>query len=245
MKFLSTVAVVVATTLFINANAEADERRVRAALAAELPGIDIETITESALPGIFEVTFAGGILYASDDGRFVLLNARLLDLRSQVDLTERTRSSRRVQTLANVPESEMIIFEPDTPVAHTITTFTDVDCPYCRKMHAEIGDLTAAGIRVRYLMFPRTAVGSPSYDKAVSVWCAADQQQAMTQAKAGQTPDKKTCDNPVQNHMALARHLGLTGTPFTITESGRVITGYMPAARLLKALQSYKAQAAR
>ena len=46
---------------------------------------------------------------------------------------------------------------------NTISTFTDSDCPYCRKMHKEIGQLSDAGVRVRYMLFPRTEVGSPSY----------------------------------------------------------------------------------
>ena len=240
------ITVVAAAALaFTVIPAAADERSIRAALDAEFPGIAIESIADTPLTGIFEVTYDGGVLYASADGRFVLLNARLLDIKARRNLTERTLSRRRLQVLSEVPEGSMISYDPTGKVEHTLTTFTDIDCPYCRKMHAEMDALTANGIRVRYLMFPRAAVGSPSYEKAVSVWCAPNQREAMTWAKSGEIPDKRVCDNPVQEHKALARRLGLTGTPFTITDTGRIITGYMPAETLLHTLREYKLEAAR
>ena len=139
----------------------------------------------------------------------------------------------------------MINYEPSGKVEHTLTTFTDIDCPYCRKMHAEMDALNANGIRVRYLLFPRTGASSPSYDKAVSVWCAPDRAEALTWAKSGEEPEKRTCDNPIREHMALAHQLGLTGTPFTITDTGRIITGYMPLETLLSTLREYRQEAAR
>jgi thiol:disulfide interchange protein DsbC len=125
----------------------------------------------------------------------------------------------------------MLIFSPDKPT-HTITVFTDIDCGYCRKLHHEMADYHAKGIRVRYLMFPRSGVNSPSYDKAVSVWCSEDRNDSLTKAKNGKDPAPRTCDNPVQNHMAMGRSIGVQGTPSIVFEDGRVIPGYVPAERL-------------
>ena len=86
--------------------------------------------------------------------------------------------------LASHPESEMIVFGPRPPaeVKHTVTVFTDVDCGYCAKLHREMAGYNELGIEVRYMAFPRAGVGSNSYRKIVSVWCAEDQQDAMTRA---------------------------------------------------------------
>ena len=62
----------------------------------------------------------------------------------------------------------------------------------------------------------------------------------MTRAKRGATPQKRECQNPVEEHMALAQRLGLRATPFTITDTGRTIGGYMPAAELIDSLDSDK-----
>ncbi len=182
------------------------------------------------------------MLYLSDDGRH-LFNGKLIDLDSGVDLSERYLYRSQLAVLDGVAEESMVIYEPSKETKYTITTFTDIDCPYCRKMHEEIATLTSHGIRVRYMLYPRAGVGSSSYDKAVSVWCAEDQNEEMTLAKQGFVPPKRDCDHPVNEHMALARQLGLTGTPMTITDTGAQIMGYRPADEMLTSLRAARLSA--
>jgi thiol:disulfide interchange protein DsbC len=112
-------------------------------------------------------------------------------------------------------------------------------------MHKEMGLLNRMGIRVRYMLFPRAGVASTSYEKAVSVWCADDQLAELTKAKSGAIPEIRECQNPVREHMALARRLGLQGTPYTITDTGRAIGGYVPAPELFESLEADKQKASR
>jgi thiol:disulfide interchange protein DsbC len=234
------------TAILVPVPADADEStdRIRAALAARLPGMAIETVTASPIKGLYEVGYSGGVLYVSENGRYAV-SGKLIDLETKENLTARTLAKQKLRSLAAMPESDMIVFEATGKSIHTITTFTDIDCPYCRKMHNEMAQLNASGIRVRYLLFPRAGIPSASYDKAVSVWCAADRPAAMTQAKSGAPLEGRTCENPISEHMERARELGLTGTPFTITDTGRVITGYMPAPALLESLNADKRKAVR
>ena len=233
--------VALALCLFVvsAANAESEEGRVAGAIAKRFPGSTPEHIAPSPVPGIYEVSIDGDLIYVTPDARFAFAG-RLFDLERRADLTEPVVGTLRLKSLGSVPEEKMIIFEPDGEATHTITTFTDVDCPYCRKMHKEIDQLTGAGVRVRYLLYPRTAVGSPSYLKAVSVWCSDDRKEAMTQAKLGETPEPRDCPNPVIEHMQLANRLGLTGTPMTITDSGERLNGYLPADSLVAGLEAAK-----
>ena len=62
----------------------------------------------------------------------------------------------------------------------------------------------------------------------------------MTRAKAGEDPGRASCSNPVSSHMKLARKLGLRGTPFTLTEDGSLINGYMPPDALSERLSETK-----
>jgi len=228
-----------AATLATGALAQTELDRLKKSLATRLPAAALGELAPSPLTGLYELTLPGQVVYVSADGRY-LVSGRIIDLETREDLTERVLATQRLRTIEAVPEKKMIVFEAKGEPRHTITTFTDIDCPYCRKMHAEVDDLNAKGVRVRYMLFPRTGFPSPSYDKAVSVWCAPDQQAEMTRAKGGATPEKRECPNPVEEHMALARRLGLQGTPFTITDTGRVISGYMPAPKLFDLLESDK-----
>ena len=225
--------------------AESDMQAFKRKIAERLPGASVDHVAPSPVKGMYEVGVNGGdVVYVSADGRY-LLSGTLIDLVTQENLTERVLAGQRLKTLNGVSEDSMIIYEPDGELKHTLTTFTDIDCPYCRKMHREMALLNRMGIRVRYMLFPRAGVASPSYEKAESVWCAEDQQAEMTKAKSGAIPEMAVCETPVREHMALARRLGLRGTPYTITDTGRAISGYVPAPELFESLESDKLKASR
>jgi len=49
----------------------------------------------------------------------------------------------------------------------------------------------------------------------------------------------EACANDlVREHLRLAEMMGMTGTPFIITDSGMVIPGYRPAADLVRILEA-------
>jgi thiol:disulfide interchange protein DsbC len=173
----------------------------------------------------------------------------MVDLVSREDLTENSprlaearkkEAKERVEAVNKIGEDQMIVFAPDGKAEHTITIFTDIDCGYCRKLHAEMDGYKAEGIRVRYLFFPRAGVDTPSYDKAVSVWCADDRQAALTDAKAGKSVPDKKCDNPVKQHMELGEKLGISGTPAIILGNGDIVPGYVPPKRLADMIKDKK-----
>ncbi len=219
---------------------DADIVQVKKALESMAPGAKADSITATSLPGLYEVIVGTEIVYISKDGRY-MLQGDLVDVQAQKNLTEAKRGTGRLKLVNALSENAMIVFAPkNQPVKHTITVFTDVDCGYCRKMHSEMAELNRHGIKVRYLMFPRAGKNSPSYDKAVSVFCSKDRNAALTRAKATGNIEKKTCVNPVDQHMALVERLGLTGTPTLMLEDGRLMPGYVPAQRLSKLLDENK-----
>lgn len=209
----------------------ADEATVRQSINKFAPGIVPDKIVESPIPGLYEMTMGGRIFYISTDGRY-LLQGNLLDLETREDLTEAKLSQVKKAALAKVSKDKMVVFAPTSGTKHVITVFTDIDCGYCRKLHQDMDDYLKEGFEIRYLFFPRAGVGSPSYDKSVSVWCAQDRKQAMTDAKAGKELPKAQCDNPVREHMHLGEMMGVTGTPSMVLEDGRLIPGFVPAKNL-------------
>lgn len=212
------------------ADANDPEQKIRGKLATLVPGMEPDTIKATPIKGLYEVVYGAQVMYFSGDGRY-MLQGNLLDLEVREDLTEKTRSKARKRVMDKVSEDEMIVFSP-AKSRHTITVFTDIDCPYCRKMHAEIDEYAKNGIKVRYLLFPRAGVNSPSFKKAVSVWCAKDSSKALTEAKQGKEVDKKTCKNPIESQMSLGQMVGVTGTPAIVLEDGELLPGYRPAKQM-------------
>jgi thiol:disulfide interchange protein DsbC len=140
--------------------------------------------------------------------------------------------------LHSVDPATMIVFKPNGEVKHTVTIFTDVDCGYCRQFHREIDKVTALGIEVHYLFYPRTGPNTESWTKADEVWCAPDHNAALTRAKLGGSlpAASDACKTPVETHYELGQRIGVRGTPAVFNEAGDLIGGYLPPATLAKVL---------
>jgi thiol:disulfide interchange protein DsbC len=207
-------------------------------LAAKFPGVEPDQVRPTPIAGLWEVAVGSQVVYLSEDGRY-LLRGDVTDLTTSENLTETRQAGIRETMLDELDESRMIVFSPAEP-KHTVTVFTDIDCGYCRKLHREMQDINALGIKVRYLFYPRTGPGSESWKKAEAVWCSADRNDALTRAKAGDDVRAKSCPaEVVAEHYQLGNELGVHGTPAIVTESGEMLPGYVPAARLAAFLDGH------
>ncbi|MFT5580496.1 MAG: thiol:disulfide interchange protein DsbC [Paraglaciecola psychrophila] len=215
-------------------------RAIRSNFAQSRPDIELESISASAVKGIFEVKVSGGpVLYTSADGKhFIIGDMYAAAVNGFVNLAEQAREGDRAQLMASVKSEDMIIFSPQQlPAKATVMVFTDVDCFYCQKLHNEVPDLNRIGIEVRYLAYPRAGVGSDSYNKIASAWCSADKQASLTRLKNRQSVPTNVCaDNPVASQFDLGKQVGVNGTPALVTPQGQLFPGYMPALRLASVL---------
>lgn len=193
-------------------------------------GVPVENIRSTPAKGLYELLAGTKILYVTEDGQH-LLAGYMLDVATKENLTSTRMEGIRQDAISLIADDQYISFKAGKP-KHTVTVFTDIDCGYCRKLHAEMGNYNKLGISVNYLFFPRSGPGTASYNKAVSVWCNKDRNAAMTLAKAGKSITTATCNNPVTEHYKLGVKMGVTGTPYIVTERGEVLPGYMPPAAL-------------
>ena len=224
---MSLVAVTTAltTSLFAASTPELD-----AALDKLMPGAKPSSVEESVLPGLYEVSYGSTVFYFNKDAS-ILFRGDIIDVNSRVNLTEKKRGEARGKLLASMDESLMIVYPAKNELSK-VTVFTDIDCPYCVKLHREMADYNAEGITIRYMAYPRSGIGTRSYQKAVNVWCADDPNKAMSAAKEGEAIADKTCENPVAQQFELGQALGIQGTPAMFLEDGTSLPGYVPAKRL-------------
>lgn len=211
------------------------EQQIRERLLQLQPDLGIETVNAVAGQELYEVRLSGGrFVYANPSASF-LLAGELFTLNAEGEALNHTEVSRQAMTaelLAGLDANSMVIF-PAANKRASISVFTDVDCGYCRKLHQEVPALNSAGIEVRYLAWPRGGLGNATYQRMVSLWCADDPAQAMTQAKSGQSIASRSCKHPIDQQLALGQLLGLRGTPAIVLDNGALIPGYVPAQQLI------------
>ncbi len=222
-------------------NLEPGLERARAKAVATFNEVKPQDVQPTPVAGWFSISKGTLIAYISGDGKY-LLQGDLIDIDNEISLTEVARNEARLKMMEAVPDEDTIIFAPKE-VKHVLSVFTDVDCPYCQRFHSQIDEYLAEGIEVRYFMYPRNGPGSEAWTKAEHVWCAADQQEALTLAKLGREFESRSCDVSIINeHYALGQDIGLRGTPALVLEDGTLISGYVPPAELSARIEALTAK---
>ena len=221
----------------VSAADEAELQQVRDTVSSQFEGIDPQDIYASDVEGWYTIQKGAVIAYISADGRY-LLQGDMIDLVEQVNLSEKDRNKARARLMADVDESQVITFTPET-VRHTVSVFTDIDCTFCRRLHNQIDEYMDEGIEVRYFLYPRNGPASPSWTMAEQVWCAADRNAALTSAKLDEDFEFDKCDSSIINtHYAMGQDVGLRGTPAIVLEDGTLFSGYLPPKQLSEAIAS-------
>ncbi len=212
-------------------------------LAAARPDLTFGSVKQSPVEGLYQVRLnETQLLYVSQDGNHIIAGDMYQALPGRlVPVADLELAGLRRDMIADIAVAETIAFPSQLESGQTkavLYVFTDVDCGYCRKLHNEsLPGLTAKGVEVRYLAFPRAGVGSPSYRKIASAWCADDAPEALTKLKNGQGIEENVCEgNPVASQYALGKKMGVTGTPALVMADGTLVPGYRPAEDLLTIL---------
>ena len=205
------------------------------------PEIQAENISPSQLDGYYEVILTDPFIdvnYISTDGKYVIQGA-VTDLELMTNISTNRISEIKLDILESISDNDKIIFRAKEE-KYVINVFTDVDCPYCAKLHANMKQMNNLGITVKYLASPLEQLHPNAQSAMEKIWCAEDKALAIHNYKSKrQLPDSQECINPVAEQLAISKQLGVNGTPSIFFENGTNLPGYLPPNDLLnRILQS-------
>ena len=240
-SWLGCLVLVTAMQAMAAALAPDEARTLHKAIQAHDPAAQVAAPARSPVNGMYLTSIDGVSGYVSADGRYFIVGD-MLDLASHRNVTEESRRAARRALLEKVAPKEGILFAPAKP-KYTIIVFTDVDCPYCRKLHGELAQLGQRGIALRYMAFPRSGPNTKAWKTMAAVWCASDRQDALTRATRGDVVGAtgQCSDAVIAKHYALGQQLGIPGTPMIVLSDGTSLGGYMSPDKLLTALEEHAA----
>ncbi len=215
------------------------QKSVTQRLSSMLGNVEIDEAKPTGIENIWQVQLKNRFVYLLDDGRYALIGD-LIDLQKGQNLTEKERRFSAINTMNSYADKDLIIFQPEGVVKSTLNVFTDTSCPYCRKLHEEIPQLLASGIKVRYLPYARGGSQGPGYQTLKSVWCAQDRAQSINNAFADKTENLSNGDctgaSIVDAAYQSGNQLGISGTPALFKQNGEKIEGYVPFKQLVPML---------
>ncbi len=203
------------------------------------PSTTLSSIKSTPISGVSELKLESAhindVYYITDDGKY-LINGDIIEMASRNNLTENSKSGTRKEIIDQFDDKSRMNFYPKD-MKHRVTVYTDIDCGYCRKLHGQMQEYNDLGIGISYLFYPRSGIGSTSYNKAVTAWCSVDQNEAMTKSQMGEHLEPQQCDNPVKEHYASGQKIGVSGTPNIVTDYGLLWATYMSPNDLLNRLE--------
>jgi len=196
--------------------------------------IQIKSINPSPIPGIYEVVANSSIIYVDAQAKF-LIQGSITDLKTGVNLTDaREDEMNRIQFSELPLQDSVKMVRGDG--SRKMAVFADPNCGYCKTLEKSF--LTMDNITVYTFLIPILSADSSTKSKAV--WCASDPSKTWVNWMTTQTPlpSKTDCPNPLDKNLALAKKLGITGTPAIFFVDGSRIPGAASKDDLEKKLAS-------
>jgi thiol:disulfide interchange protein DsbC len=198
-------------------------------LQALYPATRFGAVNTTPWPGVFEVVMGANLAYVDESGQYFLFG-HLYDMQSQRDLTVERKDTLARVDFAALPLADAVKEVRGTG-ARTLAIFSDPDCPYCRRLEAEIKNLS--DVTLYTFLMPIASLHPEARSKAIAVWCAPDQVEGWHALmwRDEKIPTKE-CAHPVDRNVALGERLGINGTPTLVAADGRVLPGAASLAQI-------------
>lgn len=219
-------------SIFLATACSAGDADIQSNIEARFPGAKVKTITASPITGVFEVVMDDNqIIYADGKADYILVG-EILETKTRKSLTREKQDELNKINFGDLPlKNALKIVKGDG--SRRIAVFSDVDCPYCKKLEQELVKLD--NVTIHTFMYP-LPMHADAPRKSKQVWCSKDPVKAWNDLMLkGKAPEGKgDCANPIDENLALGEKLGIRGTPAIIFSDGKRIPGYMPAPELEK-----------
>ena len=222
----------------IGVAAHAQEATIRKNLTERMPQLrNIDEVTKTPMPGLFEVRLGTDLLYTDAEGNF-LIQGKLFDVRQMRDLTEE-----RTDKLLAIQFDTLPLKDAFTLVRgngkRSLAVFEDPTCPYCKRFERDLQKVD----NVTVYMFLYPILSQDAVEKSRNIWCSKDKaktwQDWMVREQAISTQPK--CDtSAIDRNLEFGRKHRVTGTPTLIFTDGSRVPGAVGADQLEKLLAQKK-----
>ena len=222
------------------------DQKILATLQRVYPQNRIRFIRETPVSGFYEVILGEGVSYVfitretlkvldtiTQENRDTyfrhwLFGGVFYDMATQTDLTAPMKTLAQMVDVTKLPLENAILREKGTP-RNTLFVFTDPRCPFCKKLEAELAQLT--DVRIYTFLTPLTGLHPDAKELSARIWCAKNRTKALEEVmlKDIEIEGKAQCTTPITQNEKLMAELGIKGTPTLFFENGERITGALSA----------------
>ncbi|WP_288689068.1 DsbC family protein [uncultured Acinetobacter sp.] len=210
----------------------ADVNAVQKQLQQKHPSLKIENIQTTEMPGVYSGFVEDQVIYVSENADYIIAGS-MIRLKDQKNLTKQLMMNQQKTDWNKLPFQDAIKSVRGNG-KRQIAIFSDPNCPYCKRLELELAKLNDITI---YTFV--TALKPQSVTPSKQVFCEASPELAWNNliVKGIQPKSSKSCANPIERNLKLAKSLKLGGTPGIVFANGAIVTGASPAAELEEMLK--------
>lgn len=190
--------------------------------SVRIPGVTVRSVSFDEKLGLYEVVGEAEIFYLTRDGRYAIVG-NVFEVPSMRNLTELRKEEVFKVDFSGLPLSSAVrLGTGKTRVA----VFSSPNCPWCRKLHAEIKKVKDVSFYIFVVPF-----GSQELNAAAA--CGGS--EMLERAYSGEKLTfKGDCSAVLKRNAELMGKLGVTAFPTLVFESGRKHTGFLSADEILR-----------
>jgi thiol:disulfide interchange protein DsbC len=203
----------------------------------------VTAVKPAAVRGLYEITVDRGGQTAIgylDYGKKHLMGGQIFDLTTrQVVGAPAVKPPADHLDPATLETADSLLLGNPKGKKH-LFVFTDPECPYCAKLHAELQKLVGMepDLAVHIKLLP-LKMHPQAYDKA-RVILGKNSMKLLEQSFAKQplpAPGKKDRKEPIDKIMKYAEKVGIVATPTLVLTDGRIMPGFKEAAAIKELLK--------
>jgi thiol:disulfide interchange protein DsbC len=202
--------------------------------ASKILKIDVSDVKDSPVKGLWEID---GIqngnkvrVHIDFSKKYVVLVNRFI----AIEDIGKPPPIRKID-LNLIPLTDALIIG-NPSAKNRVIVFTDPDCPYCRKFHAEMKEAIKKNKDIAFYikLFPLVNVHPEAYEKSKAILCK-NSLKLLDDAIEGKKLPKADCDTKtVDENIKLTERLDINVTPSIILPDGRLIPGFIDSTTLLQ-----------
>ena len=216
---------------FVSLSTFADEDTLREVMKNTYPELPIKSIQKTDYNDLYEVFIGSQIIYTNDAFDFLIVEGRVVDPKTKIDLTDL-----RLEELTRVNFNDLPLSDAIKVVKgngkRKIAIFSDVDCPYCKRLEKkELSNID--NITIYTFLYP-LAIHPEAEEKSKKIWCAKDRAKAWNEYifKDKLPKNSGDCKTPINKILKLGKDLGISSTPTIILSNGKRVPGAIPYKQL-------------
>lgn len=222
----SLLCLVAASTVAATENTEQTLDEIQQKMKASFTHLKATHFGSTGIPGLYEVMAGGRMMYFMPSSE-TLFVGELYDKAGR-SLTAQRKRELQTEKLKTLDMADALVIGTGPK---TIIEFTDPDCPYCQKLHAQLTQKPDVSRAVFFSILD--GLHPKATAKAVHVVCSADAQKALDDIFARRIGDDQLIDcehgrQVVARHKQISENFGVSGTP-TVVLGDSVVTGYREA----------------